>query len=57
MMTYRSAISIYPMELAMRDVGLGDLLAHIFAACDAHSTELNAMRTWFLDLGYIHTWT
>lgn len=34
----------------------GDLLAHVLAAGDAHSTKLDTVRAWFLNLGYADTW-
>lgn len=43
------------MKLAMTDGAFGDLLAHVLAAGNAHSTKLDAVRAWFLDLSYIHT--
>ena len=44
-----------PIELAIIGGVDGDLLAHVLAAGDAHSTELDTVRAWFLDLGYIYT--
>lgn len=39
----------------MIDGSRSDSLAHVLAAGGAQSTKLDAVRAWFLDLGYIHT--
>lgn len=43
------------MKLAMINQAFEDLLAHVLAAGDAQSAELDAVGAWFFDLGDTHT--
>lgn len=56
MMTLRDERSLLVyMKLAIKTGAFDDLLAHVLAAGNAHSTKLNAVGAWFFDFGYVDT--